>query len=202
MSLTRTTAGLILADDFTRADSSTLGGDWIEQAGDWAINSNRLRFVGGGFALVENDAGASGKAFVQIVTRISGTDRLTQLHARYEVPGTPSVHAGEGYALRRFDTATVMALLTGGARTNLQVASTTHAIDTDQPMQLYVADGVQEGWVNGVSASGTDTTHNGENLRTVSYSCDLGGGTTTVHGDDFVWCKCKNITVTGLSAGQ
>ena len=34
---------LAFADNFNRADSSTVGNDWTEAAGDWSINSNAVR---------------------------------------------------------------------------------------------------------------------------------------------------------------
>lgn len=42
-----------LTDDFTRGDSTTVGGSWVEQSGDWEISSNRL-IVSDSDALLNN----------------------------------------------------------------------------------------------------------------------------------------------------
>lgn len=44
-----TGGGLPIFDDFNRADSATLGGNWTEAKGDTAIFSNTARLVTGGF---------------------------------------------------------------------------------------------------------------------------------------------------------
>lgn len=83
----------------------------------------------------------------------------------------------------------------------LDSAAATIAVDTDYPVQLYVADGVQQAWAAGASLDDTDATYNAQNARTMALRHGTAGSSATSTFDDVLWFNSKAVTVTGLPTG-
>lgn len=63
----------LVADDFNRGDSSTLGGSWTEVSGDWGISSNQLAVSAtAGFLIWDADLGTPNYRVTLELTAISG----------------------------------------------------------------------------------------------------------------------------------
>ena len=196
-------AAPLLVDDFERADSTNLGGNWIERVGQWTITSGRARNAETGTKLLENNAAAVGKAFGQAVLRGAGSS--------YPNPGLFLRWSGtteatqQGYLLQLVGT-TVPQLVRISRVVNLTFTTVdsenaTVPSDTDIPVQLYVADGVQEGYALGFSLSGTDTQDDGQNARGLAIRNGGVLGAPVTNVDDVLWFRDKMLRVSGLPAG-
>ena len=77
----------------------------------------------------------------------------------------------------------------------LDTSAASSSAGTDYPAQLYVADGVQEAAVAGVTLSATDTTFDGQDARAAALHGGAGGGAAF---DDVLWAGTKYVRVSGL----
>jgi hypothetical protein len=202
VALTKLESGLIFSDAVDRADSSDLGGDWIERAGDWAIADNRFSITSTTTSVLEHGADPAGEMFVQ--ARFGGTSQTTfnnhGLLARYEWNGG----SNNGYLLRynaAFGALNLVRVVNGSS-TSIATGGVAQR-STDSPMQLYVGQGVQHGRIRGttgwVSRSASDETFDAATDRTFAHSAQSYGA-QSVTKTSWAWLRCtsKFIRVTNL----
>lgn len=148
----------VLTDDFHRADSTSLGADWSEVAGDWSVASNRLTVSGGSRWLRTTAAAGTdthGYGTVQAVCRSSAAGDQLRVGFGDSGASTPAVYAeltvgGAGTAKLRIKDS-------GG--TTLGECDVTAAINVDHTVKLCVQfsdvpapdeDYFAAAWLNGV----------------------------------------------------
>jgi hypothetical protein len=205
--VTQNSSGLIFSDDFNRANSSTIGAGWVEHTGDWVVEGNRLHVHSNSAArsrTIEYDQVDRGEMFLQIgdvdiPSLVSSSEGAGPI-MRFDGAGSAS---WDGYLFWFGDTGALRIYeYTSGSQTGPLDSSAGNPGKTDVPFQSYVADGVQEGWANGETASATDTTHDAT-TRDVALVADTSSGLTGQHFfDDVLICTSKNITVDGLASGD
>lgn len=203
--LTKTTDGLILADDFERAPTSVLGGDWTERSGSWDLwnlpgGDDRLRCAdttNNRFA--ENDAETVGRAFGQAIMR-HDVDQFPAFVLRFNWGGG----SFDGYAMQIGPTGGGVALLrlNNGAQTLLDGAIANSGSGSDHLVQLFVDDSEQQGWWNGVTYNGTDATHDAQDgTFAARHGYSPLSGTGTAQWSHVIWCRDRIITVSNLPVG-
>lgn len=202
MAFNKIVEGLILSDNFTRANSDSLGGSWIERAGDWDIFTNQMRKVAGaGTHWVENNVDSIGESFVQSSLRVSSTAVTVSMLPRFDWNGG----SPNGYAVFLLSTGLGLRRLSAGTFTTIgSDEAGSPSANTYYQFQLYVADGLQEAWrEGGYTTEANDTTHDAQNSRTLGFRAGFGAsGTVTADVDLVIWCRSKYITVTGLTPGS
>lgn len=194
MSIVRDVAGLVVEDDFDRADSSTIGGDWVERSGNWEIADNRLRAPSGS-AWIDHDVAVDG-GFVQCVSRVSASSSSFGIGLRADYDGG----SPDGYMaiVVAFDDVIRLYRISNGSFTQIAEESVTIDLDTDYVIQFDVANGVQRAWVNGVTVSASDTTY--DDVSGVLAFRKTGTDTAVVT-DDVVRAPVPTIIVEGLPTG-
>jgi hypothetical protein len=141
-------------DDFNRADNTSLGSNWTERNGDWAINGSKL-----------DDTGSSGTATHIHTNGISYPSADYSVTADVKINSNVSqdsgviarrVNAGgsdfDGYVLFINDTSNHMRLSkrSGGSYTTLGTYSTTISTGTYYTIKLSVNGNTIKGYLNGV----------------------------------------------------
>jgi len=201
VSITRTVAGLIVPDDFDRADSSTVGGDWVERSGDWQILDDELSVLGSNFWWwIESQAAAArNESFVQSIVRSPNNASSPGISSRFAWNGG----SDNAYAcwISPNNNQIGISRRVSGAAATVQTTSVTINTDTNYTLQFYTADGVQEGALaDGTTVAGSDTSHDA--MPGVAACRHQTGSSLRGFWDDFLWCRTKFITVTGLDSGQ
>lgn len=205
--------GPVFTDDFGRADSDTPGNGWVEYGADFDIVSGALEcsLAAGSIRACQQEGASGGAMFVQgsLWSSFSGSSRsLPKLAARMAATAT---HPQDCYCLRMDERLNVIQLfrVVGGTFTELASAAATLATQTFYPVQLYVADGVQQGAIVSdggaiVTLSAADTAHDGQDSRFPGVIAQASpNGTFTHRYDNFGWPgPSPSISVSGLSDGQ
>lgn len=155
-------SGLIFRDDFDRADSSTIGGDWVERVGDWEIVSNAAVVEGNNEAILENTGVAADGVFIQSRTSNEPSGfKYAGLWGRFSWNGgSPNgygmsfVGTGTNYQIQRLSSGSITSIEqfgTGGDSAGATIA------------QLHLANGLQRSGIRidpaWISHSTTDTTY-------------------------------------------
>lgn len=199
--LTRTTAGLVNADAFNRTDEDPPGAPYAEIIGTtWLLDNNRIEINTLNATLLLQDATAEdlGKMFVQGLLSWAADNKRPGLVARWDF-GTQ-----DGFMVQaRDDLGTVhLWVFNANSATQLASAAKTLAINTAYPVQLYVADGVQEGRFDDIDLLGTNTDQDGENARGAGMrTTGTSASGARSHFDNWLWCRDKVVIVSGLPPG-
>jgi len=201
MTLSLTTAGRFF-DNFTRANSTTLGNGWTEQAGDWSIVSNTLRVTvaaGGSanlvnafsaldtLALLTHGGNGIGGKYVEAFIR-SGANPTLGSYSSYTDGGTVQGINNNGKTFSQ--SATIAAYVSGGI---IGVS----AIGAGASIAIV-------GYKNGsVALSGNDT--NADRLTAAGYAgirvINALGTTQTFIISGFEARSRANVLVTSLLTG-
>lgn len=201
VNISEDSSGLVFSDDFDRANSATVGNDWTEHETGWTISSNRLLSGPANPEHISNTNISRGEMFVQAILRSSSVQCFPNLLARFDYNGGSS----NNYMVQ-LDIGDQFLLISrvNGANTNLDTAAANPIVDTDFVCQLYVADGVQEATADiggdSLALSAADTDHDAQNARSAGFL--RGGSSGNSTHDDFLCCTSKNISVSGLNAGE
>ena len=152
-------------DDFNRGDSSTVGGNWVEQAGDWAIESNTL-VVAEGVGVI---------AFIRNTTDLGSADHYCEtVVSEYNQAGAGETNFG---AFVRHDASTnaydaefdasdsdqlVIIEVTGGSPSTLAASGDSMTISSPDTIRAEVEGSAIRGYWNTVlEVSTTDATITG-----------------------------------------
>jgi hypothetical protein len=215
VAITKTVEGLVVADGFNRADSTTVGGNWNERSGDWSISGNAL-YIKDATAgrWIDNTAGSGGEMFVQALVMPADPDGASEGYPAIVARADWNGGSINGYVWQPYVAADVWRLFKVVNGTFTQLGSDIAATVQNGIAgiaQLYVADGVQEarGYNLGGGAqatlAATDPAHNGQNSRVAALRASWSGGAGIAAAriyDNFVWCTSKRIVVTGLESGS
>lgn len=199
--LTLDTESLLLDDAFDRADSSVLGGAWVERSGDWAILSQDLVMQSSTNGLIcENTAGAAGEMFLQANVQ-NDAGGYPVIMSRFGWNGG-SLNGFQVLGLEDVDLARMYSAVNGVFTQIGADQAVVINVATSYLLQLYVADDLQQAWVNGVSLAGTNTDHNGQNARTIAMRHSRKTAFNPAnYWHDVVWTTGKNTIVSGLPTG-
>jgi hypothetical protein len=214
--LARTTAGRVLSDDFDRADSTSLGANWTEDSGDFAISTNRLASPSsdsnGARAL---DTGTeTGEQFIQAqISASHGFEWANPgIYARYTATG-----GSNGYLFeRRSDSggSWTLRVAVNGTFTTLDEDTAPAALSNNatRRLQFYVADGVQEAYGEPDSGdaatklSDTNTDHDTENTRKAGvrkgWISAGSSGANQCFWHDYARFRSKYLRVVDLPSGS
>lgn len=191
--LTLVQSGYVDADDFGRADSAEIGGNWVERNDVYAIASGRIEATAApDQSACENTAESLSESFVQAVVRMGTAG--AGIMAKFNHNGG-SINC---WFVQRSPNLWLFPIVNGGYGSG--ASKGLGAQVADEVLELYVADDVQEVWLEGDHTHRlTSNVHNGVAGTAGFINADAGTG--TYGGDDFLWCRSKSITVTGLPAG-
>ncbi|MFI1928337.1 hypothetical protein [Streptomyces sp. NPDC020377] len=139
------------SDDFNRADSSTLGANWVEVSGDWSIVSNRL---------------SSGSAGGTVILRAAGAMASNDHYAQVTITSTAAVSHGvwcrgnanitSGYLWRNDGSSWTLFSVVGGSFSS--IGSYAAAAAPGDVAKVEAVGSTIKGYVNGVArVSVTDT---------------------------------------------
>jgi len=190
------------ADDFNRADSTSLGANWVEVSGDWSIVSNRL---------------SSGSAGGTIILRAAGAMATNDHYAQVTISTTAVASHGvwcrgnsnisQGYLWRNDGSSWTLFSVVGGSFTS--IGSFAGAAVNGDIAKVQAVGSTIKGFVNGVQrVSVTDTnvpTGTSVGLRAESVSAlrfddfvaaDVTSGTT----GDAALSGTATLTTTGVRA--
>jgi len=189
-------------DDFNRADSTSLGANWVEVSGDWSIISNQL---------------SSGSAGGTVILRAAGAMATNDNSAQVTIPATAAVSHGvwcrgnsnisQGYLWRNDGTSWNLFSVVGGSF--VSIGSYAAAAVAGDIAKVQAVGTTIKGYVNGVQrVSVTDTavtTGTSVGLRAESTSllrfddfaaADVTSGTT----GDAAFSGTATLSATGLRA--
>ncbi len=200
--ITQGVVGLVKEDNFTRADSDTVGGDWLERRGDFDIVSNHVRNSGtDGCWMYNQTVAARVEYFMQARIRWSSAT----IHGSIGFLRFAAGPAEDGYTLFMDDQFNKILLndWTAGSVSLLDESAVAMVVDTwYDDLQMYVAAGVQEAYFKGdgvgVRASATDTDHDAVSKEPIIGKLS---GSSNNDFDNSIICLSKNIIVTGLTTG-
>lgn len=142
----------LFSDDFNRADSTTLGNNWVEVTADWAIVSNTLRVSSTAFGdyVINTTSLGTADYEVQAVLITVGTVPVIRVIGRY-------VDTNNYYAVRWADTNSGLFKRVGGVETDLG-AWPADSITSGDTVKLSMQGTTIKAYVNGVQkASVTDS---------------------------------------------
>ena len=145
-----------VSDDFDRADSATIGGDWTELDAGWSISSNQIvNSTAGHQKLLHNDTDAPADYYVQMdhIAGGGGTGLFIRGDATFDNGYFGRLHP-DGYQLFRVDSGSFTLL---DSESNEAYPKTLKLEAVGSAIKLY-GDGVEK-------CSATDATHSGANTR-------------------------------------
>jgi hypothetical protein len=199
-SIARNVQGLFDSDDFNRADGAH-GPKWTTHRGvPPVISSNELKGTPTGTDITATlNSGLLDTMFVQSFVRSGDVSVPAAIIGKW-------VDATGGYMMQISDFQNLLRIFRWNGSGFTFVASSALAISTNDEWdaQLYLADNVQDGWVQkrtgGViqTVSATD----GNVLATGESGVNSGTGiSTSCEWDNFMMMRTKDIIVDGLPAG-
>lgn len=210
--LTRTTAGLLFADDFNRADGA-VGANYVVQSGTWVISGNRLKhtIVRNAISILRLAAGtfaARAKMHIQALITRDDTRSFFALTARADANNFyyyehAASDAGSGQA-----NSSIMNRWAGGGSTNVNVSFVAGPAAVNggtERLTMFTDAGVEKGWINGASLITAADASAPNAINGVAGF--LSFGQTSLPGnifgyiDDLLVCADRTITVNGLPAG-
>ena len=208
--MSRSVAGLLHADGFdsdTRSDYTFFGSSTVTTA----VTGGRLRLTppDDNSIIAQINGITAGKTFAQI------TQRYSQIVAAYSAIilraagfGTWTVSAGitDGYRCYAdtFSDQFYVQSVLGSGWSGVDIkALSGWALATDYVSQFYVADGVQEGWIdNGDTESAiASTDHDGENTRGIGFWVST-FSSGYIEIDDIIYCKDRSFVCTNVPSGH
>lgn len=196
--ITQDSSGLVVSDAFTRADSSTIGGNWVEQQTDWEIISENLERVSNAAqGIIEEQTPASTTQFIQADVQVSNTAIPFGLISKSTFPATTGYIMWldiAGGLLKMYEKVTGLVQSSAGAW-SANIAYT---------HQLFVAPDVQEGTVVDNTATVITIAHTGSLYNATSGFAGFqsGNGHAQELAYNFIHCNNRNVRVTGLSTGE
>jgi hypothetical protein len=204
-SVTRTTAGLLFADDFARADGAP-GANWTIESGAWDIFGNRLRGQPGSGAAIDIRLAALAARVdmhVQVTTSRSLLTNYLSLMARYVVGSGNHYLADIGGTGDGTDPDRSRLYRYTGGYTRLGGGVPMHSfVNTLRRSTFSVIGATQRHWVDGVAASSAaDNTVGNQGAGVLRFDAVGVGGAGTMFIDDVVVCSGRTLIVSGLPAG-
>jgi hypothetical protein len=199
--------GLVYEREFTgESDSGTVGTNWVEHRTPswWDVFNGWLRARSNSAQrnrIAEYDALDMGEMFVEVYidcpVDVAGVE-FQEVILRFDGTTLATI---DGYGFRLGDNGTLR-IVKYVQDSGATLANSPGDPGRDTKVQLYVADGVQEGWANGQSVSAADTAHDAANARDLGFRADTSSGFTNSHRykELRVFTK-KTIVMTGLPAG-
>lgn len=189
----------LVKDDFNRANGEP-GGTWDEvDTGAWGLNGNALNVAAFGLHYIRNTAVDREEMLVQGKVQ-SVFEGGSGLAARFRRVG---VGDRNGYLLRAdadFPGAYKLEKLVADVVTVLDTEADATLPGTTRTMQLYVRDGVQEAFANGLSMNAADATFDAV-TGSAGFHYEMDSSATRMDFDDALVFPTKYATVTGLPAG-
>jgi hypothetical protein len=206
--ITRTTAGLLFADDFNRANGAP-GANWTVESGAWDIFGNKLRAQpGSGVGIDIRLAAVAARLdwHVQATLSRSVVSNYLTLMARYvvatgnlylgDIGGTgDGIDPGSSRLYRYTASAGGYQRIGGGVPMNL-------VANVARRETLSVIGATQRHWVDGVAgSSAADATADNQVAGLLRIDAFGFGGAGTMLIDDLVACASRTLVVSGLLAG-
>lgn len=181
----------IFNDQFNRADSTDMGCGWVEQVGDWEIDSNEAEIASASAVMtsaVPHPRGGTGAS--KITVKLKGDTDGDQARVIVDYLNDDNYH----FAQLEFDTVSSLDTLTiykrsGGVNTQLDAASSMVSLNTNYEMTVCFDGNYIEANVGSLalSVSSATTAHEG-------VFAGLGTGTAAgiVNADDFDWDRMRS----------
>jgi hypothetical protein len=177
------------SDDFSRADSTSLGAGWVEVSGDWSIISNRLSSGNAGGTVILRAAGAMATSDHSVTVTIAATAAVS-----HGIWARGNSNISQGYLWRNDGTGWTMFSVVGGSFTS--IGSFAGAAVAGDVAKLEAVGSAIKGYVNGtLRVSVTDTavtTGTSVGLRAES--------TSSLRFDDFVAADVTAGATLGISS--
>lgn len=130
------------ADDFNRADSTSLGAGWVEVSGDWSIISNRLSSGNAGGTVILRAAGAMASNDHSVQVTIAATAAVS-----HGVWARGNSNISQGYLLRNDGSSWDLFSVVGGSFS--VIGSYAVAAVAGDVVKLQVVGSAIKGYING-----------------------------------------------------
>jgi hypothetical protein len=208
-SIRRDSSGLVFEDDFNRANSSTIGNNWVEHVGDWEISSNRLQesTTGAEVPFIEQTGPDDRSEFFLQCILYSPNWNDDRVCPMIWFQGTSDANEEGWGALLGSGTDVRLFQFDDGSTTQLDSDSApTLTNSEDAEYQIYGKTNLQEASVRQTgktwTVEATDPKPSGwAGGGKIGFRLDTTGATIVNVVDDVIWCETKDVTVASLPTG-